>query len=379
VQNHTDQETPVFIGPDVNDVQFTQSQPLTPFDFAVLFTGPNITYREIGTLPSGLNLSANGILTGTPDTPEVQQIQVEATNPFGSDVTNTFTMTIIELPYTLDVQLLSGPSCTYLYPDTECTATGQYIAVPTNYVPDTWLWELTTAPPGVSITAGQGTDTVTVQSTQASNVNFTLKCTASNSTPQSAQDLTQFSSLHTDNSTPITNIQITEDQAGSCTYEDTDIIWGGNEFTTTDNGTSVADALLYFYENSNGIPGIIPPPFDSTCGYYNPDDVIQLERVIAEASTPFSTGVYIVKFDIVQIVSGDGAINLNYTPGREGQYWDLFRCDIRLSANVGTPSQETVADITIAEQLGGDENAGTATPVPGTERTRRVRFIAQVP
>ena len=83
-QAHTDSnETPVFIGPDVNNVQFTKDQPLTPFDTTILFTGTNLIYDYIGTLPSGLTYLL-GILDGIPDTDEVEQIQFRATNSKGS-------------------------------------------------------------------------------------------------------------------------------------------------------------------------------------------------------------------------------------------------------------------------------------------------------
>jgi hypothetical protein len=160
---------------------------------------------------------------------------------------------------------------------------------------------------------------------------------------------------------------------------DPNILWSGAEFTARNEGVgSNIISNLYFYEGSNGIPGTIPAPFDSTCGYYFPDDnTAAYQRTIADPASPFTPGVYIVKFDIVQVVSGDGVVELLYTSGREGEYWDLFRCDIRVVANGGgEENQEVLVDVTIATQLGGDENAGTATPVAGSEGVRRVRLIS---
>ena len=216
-QNHVDQETPVFIGPNFQDAQFTQFQLITPFDVKPFFTGPGNVYDVIGTLPSGLDFT-NGVLTGTPDTVEVQPITIRATNTYGVALSNEITLTVISLGYTLDVTQVAQGSCSYLYPDTECTAEGTYTATPTGYVPDTWVWQVTSGDPSTVITSGQGTDTVTVETVDGVDDNFTLYCVASNSNPQSAEDFTQFFNTHTDNSVPITNIQLVEDQAGSCDY-----------------------------------------------------------------------------------------------------------------------------------------------------------------
>lgn len=192
-QNHTDiNETPVFIGPEVNDVQFTKDQPLTPFDTTILFTGTNLVYDYVGTLPAGLTY-VDGILAGTPTEDAVESLSFTATNSKGVASSNTFTMTVITVGQTLEVSELAAGSCTWMPPATDCVASGQYIATPTGYSPDTWVWSVTT---GVAtITAGQGTDTVTVETDDAENVTFTLKCVASVGAT-TAQDLTQFTQTH---------------------------------------------------------------------------------------------------------------------------------------------------------------------------------------
>ena len=169
------------------------------------------------------------------------------------------------------------------------------------------------------------------------------------------------------------------DQCSPAPPADPDVLWGGAEFTSISQGVSFETANIYFYNTANGIPGLIPAPFDATCGYFFPDSNAQVVRVIAEAVTPFNLGEYLVKFDIVTVVIGDGIIQLNNQPGREGEYWDLFQCDIRTEADAGgTTDQEILCDITVATYQSGDPAAGTGVPVPGSEKTRRVRFIAQI-
>jgi hypothetical protein len=160
------------------------------------------------------------------------------------------------------------------------------------------------------------------------------------------------------------------------------ILWGtGSNFTATyvEDGGFSANCNLYFYEGPNGQPG---PTFPSSCGYwiYNgvDDNNPAYQAVICEAETPFSTDEFIVKFDVVQVISGTAPVQLLYTPGREGEYWEMFRCDIRIDDDVfdGTP-QEVIVDITVARLGGGDPNAGTATPIAGTEGVVRVTLYAE--
>ena len=163
--------------------------------------------------------------------------------------------------------------------------------------------------------------------------------------------------------------------------EDPCIIWGaGPNFTAEVVETSFeANCNLYFYEGSNGQPG---PTFPSSCGYYLWDEAsntLQYEAVICEDETPFSTDTFIVKFDVVEVVTGTAPVQLLYEPGREGQYWEMFRCDIRIDDDVADGvRQEVVIDVTVARWDGvtGDPNAGTAVPVAGSEAVRRVTLIA---
>ncbi len=162
---------------------------------------------------------------------------------------------------------------------------------------------------------------------------------------------------------------------------DTCIMWGeGPNFTAeaVEDGIE-ANCNLYFYEGSNGQPG---PEFPSSCGYYVWNGVdtndFAVQAVIEDACTPFSDGVYIVKFDVVEVVSGTAPVQLGYQPGREGQYWDLFRQDIRVDDSVADGTrQEVVIDVTVAKLQSGDPNAGTGVPVPGSEGVRRVTLIAE--
>lgn len=157
------------------------------------------------------------------------------------------------------------------------------------------------------------------------------------------------------------------------------ILWGtGTNFVSWAVET-VFDATcnLYFYEGSNGQPG---PTFPSSCGYYlwngSSNDFL-VQSVICDAETPFSTNEFIVKFDVVEVISGTEPVQLNFTSGREGQFWEMFRCDIRVSDTIqGGDVQEVVIDVTVARLGGGDPNAGTATPIAGTEGVVRVTLRA---
>ena len=157
------------------------------------------------------------------------------------------------------------------------------------------------------------------------------------------------------------------------------ILWGtGSNFLAWAVETAFsADCNLYFYEGSNGQPG---PTFPSSCGYLlwdGNDDPPAYQAVICEAETPFSTDEFIVKYDVVTVVSGTEPVQLLYTPGREGEYWEMFRCDIRISDTVqGGDVQEVIIDVTVARLGGGDPNAGTATPIAGTEGVVRVTLRA---
>jgi hypothetical protein len=171
------------------------------------------------------------------------------------------------------------------------------------------------------------------------------------------------------------------------------IIWPGPELLC-----EVIDAWgslnCYFYEGSNGIGPTVPPyyllpPYDSTCGYYVNASTLGFVRVISDDSNqygfpgnnvPFSDYTFVIKYEELSVVSGSPVSWLNYNPGRENQWWDLFRCDIRIAEPSVPPyNDELLTKITIGRWDGtGDPWAGTAGVISGTERSRNVRFHAQI-
>src|SRR6185312_12485222 len=77
------------------NVTFAQS---SVSSFNVVATGnPAPTITETGTLPTGLNLSATGVLSGTPTDSGVFPITITATNLLGS-VQQSFTITVTAAP-----------------------------------------------------------------------------------------------------------------------------------------------------------------------------------------------------------------------------------------------------------------------------------------
>ena len=161
---------------------------------------------------------------------------------------------------------------------------------------------------------------------------------------------------------------------------DSCILWGSglNFLAWAVETVFSANCNLYFYEGSNGQPG---PEFPSSCGYFLWDgatDNTAFQAVICEAETPFSTGEFIVKYQVVEVVSGTAPVQLLYTPGRENQFWELFRCDIRVDDDLSDGTiQEVVIDVTVARWDGtGDPDTGTGNPVAGSEGVVRVTLRA---
>ena len=87
----------------------------------------------------------------------------------------------------------------------------------------------------------------------------------------------------------------------------------------------------------------------------------------------FTTGEFVVSYSVVSVISGSEVIDVNYATGTEGQWYDLFECNIAINANpVASPNeaQHQIIDVTVAT----DDGAGGA--VAGTEVTKRVTIIS---
>lgn len=141
---------------------------------------------------------------------------------------------------------------------------------------------------------------------------------------------------------------------------DPDIIWGcADPIAATQIKAGYVDNNMYFNEHGSGV------------GYYE-DSVLTSTQFIHADALPFSNGDFVIKFDIVEVVSGGGDVKLNYTSSQEGVWADAFRADIRLEDPVSNGITESViVDITIAT----DNGAGA--PVSGTEAVRRVTFYSE--
>jgi hypothetical protein len=222
---------PVFIGPDINNVIFAQGVDIGAFDFSVLFTGTNLVYAVVGSLPAGLNFdTATGILTGTPTGLENENLSITATNSKGVATSNTFNMQITNQAQQLSVNESVAGSCTWEDPATTCQADGTYVAVDTGWTsaPTSYVWSVTVG--SATIISGQGTDTVVVRTDGGSNVTFSLKCVASNAGPEQAENVSQFTHSHAEAASGPAFHALTPDPL---TYEMKGVLTGTGGLTTT--------------------------------------------------------------------------------------------------------------------------------------------------
>jgi hypothetical protein len=138
--------------------------------FTVTGTGyPAPTFSETGALPSGVTLSAAGVLSGTPaaGTGGVYTISVTARNAAGTSAAQNFTLTVGQAP-----AITSGASTTF----TIGTA-GSFTVTATGY-PAPTLTKTGTLPSGVTFAAATGVLSGTPSAGTAGT--YTLHFTASN-------------------------------------------------------------------------------------------------------------------------------------------------------------------------------------------------------
>ncbi len=138
--------------------------------FTMTATGyPTPTFSETGALPSGVTLSAAGVLSGTPaaGTGGVYSISVTASNAAGTSATQTFTLTVDQAP-----AITSAASTTF----TIGTA-GSFTVKATGYPAPTFT-ETGTLPCGVKFTAATGV--LSGKPAAGTAGTYTLTFTASN-------------------------------------------------------------------------------------------------------------------------------------------------------------------------------------------------------
>lgn len=156
--------------------------------------------------------------------------------------------------------------------------------------------------------------------------------------------------------------------AGSATatpvfQPDPDILWDSTPiFATriTKNTTSFLDLYFAYYDTSYG---------DKTgCEFQYHDHMLTNVPVIARS---FSTNEFLVKWEMVQIVSGSGYVQIEDAADKAGVWYDLYDqiIDQNDTTNDGI-AEHCIIDVTIAKNDGNDN------PVEGTQRTKRVTFYA---
>jgi surface protein len=111
--------------------------------------------------------------------------------------------------------------CDYVVPTPgNCTASRQYVANDSGFTnpANQWVWSIDPPVAGVAITAGAGTDTVTVE-TQNSDVDvtFNLKVVATDTVSTDSAERTAAQTQYHREDLAVTDI--IEDAAGSCTYD----------------------------------------------------------------------------------------------------------------------------------------------------------------
>jgi hypothetical protein len=85
-----------FIGPNIDNFAIAKNSPFSR-NFAGRFDGPGLTFTAVGVLPTGLSLSAAGVLSGTPTVAGAfPNIKIRATdaNTLTAD-SNLFTITVL--------------------------------------------------------------------------------------------------------------------------------------------------------------------------------------------------------------------------------------------------------------------------------------------
>jgi hypothetical protein len=169
--------------------------------FTVTATGfPAPTFSETGTLPSGVSLSAAGVLSGTPaaGTGKAYSITITASNGVTPNASQTFTLTVDQAP-----AITSGTSATF----TVGTA-GTFTVMATGFPAPTFS-ETGTLPSGVSLSSAGVLSGTPASGTQGS---YPIVITAQNGVGTNA---TQSFTLNVDLAPAITSVNNTTFTVGT--------------------------------------------------------------------------------------------------------------------------------------------------------------------
>jgi hypothetical protein len=117
----------------------------TDNSFTVMATGtPPPTFTEVGSLPTGVSLTSDGVLSGTPTEDGLFPITITAQNGVGSPATQDFTLTVDAVP-----TITSAAGATFL-----AGTAGSFTATATGYPEPTFSVEQGSLPTGVTLSAG---------------------------------------------------------------------------------------------------------------------------------------------------------------------------------------------------------------------------------
>jgi large repetitive protein len=140
-----------------------------PYSGSLLVTGGVAPYTwtiQSGTLPPGLNISAGGIMSGSPTALGTSNFTLKVTDSFGGTATRVFTLTIIAMPAISTNSPLTNGEVNLAY--------SQVLAATGGATPYTWSLQTGTLPAGLSLSAA---GTISGTPTTAGIKNITVKLT----------------------------------------------------------------------------------------------------------------------------------------------------------------------------------------------------------
>lgn len=103
---------PVFDGPNIANLELVIDEAMTPRDYSGRFSDADedeLTFEIVGTLPTGLDLSTAGVLSGTPtELGTTSSLEIRASDGTDTADSNSFSIEIIEAPDWTGVAFIGG-------------------------------------------------------------------------------------------------------------------------------------------------------------------------------------------------------------------------------------------------------------------------------